>query len=191
VDELARRAWQDEGFFQVQVHSRATVRRQQPSPANERVAVSLHVDEGKQYRLSKITFKNNCGISNTEALRNIFSIKDGEVFKRSVIAEGLEKLRFVYREFGYVDATSFPDTLINDKAGTISLMVDIDEGMPFYVTDIHVLGPCSEIALGSRREEWNARDHFRSSKVRAGCRALRNSPARACGCADSNPNRGF
>jgi outer membrane protein assembly factor BamA len=148
VDELARRASQDEGFFQVQVHSRATALTS--SAANERVAGTRHVDEGKQYRLSKITFKNNCGISNTEALQNIFSIKDGEVFKRFVIAEGLEKLRFVYREFGYVDATSFPDTLINDKAGTISLMVDIDQGMQFYVTDIHVLGPCSEIALGSR-----------------------------------------
>jgi hypothetical protein len=38
----------------------------------------------------KITFKNNRGISNTEALRSVFPIKDGELFKRSVIAEGVE-----------------------------------------------------------------------------------------------------
>ena len=150
LEELARRAWEDEGFFQVQVCSEARVITS--NPENERVAVTLHVDEGKQYRLSDITFKNNRGLNNTEALRSLFLIKDGEIFKRSVIGPGLENLRLAYREFGYVNATSVPDTFINDKTGTISLTVDIDEGKQFYVTDIHVLGASGETMDGLLRE---------------------------------------
>ena len=91
LDELARRAWQDEGFFQVQVNSEATVLTS--NPVTERVAVTLHVHEGKQYRLSKISFKNNHAITNPTAIRSLFPIKDGEIFQRSVIGQGLENLR--------------------------------------------------------------------------------------------------
>jgi outer membrane protein assembly factor BamA len=45
LEERARRAWQDEGFFQVQVQSEATVLTS--NPVSERVAVTLRVDEGE------------------------------------------------------------------------------------------------------------------------------------------------
>ena len=102
LDEITRRAWQDEGFFQVQAQSEARVLTS--NPVSERVAVTLRVDEGKQYRLSKITFKNNRALTNPTALRSLFSIKDGEIFKLSVIATG-------WKIFGAPTSTTDMSTL--------------------------------------------------------------------------------
>jgi outer membrane protein insertion porin family len=102
--------------------------------------------------LSKITFKNNRALTNYTALRKLFPIKDGEIFKRSVIAEGLENLRRVYGEYGYANFTSFPGTMTHEKAGTISLTVDFDEGKQFVVSDMHVLGTSDEAAESILRD---------------------------------------
>ena len=100
-------------------------------------ALFVNVEEGPQYRLSGITFR---AISNIEALRRLFPIEDGEVFRREKIARGLENLRHAYLQFGYINFTSVPDTSFDDERGTIFLKIDIDEGKQFYVRSIEVWG---------------------------------------------------
>ena len=56
----------------------------------------MPIEEGDQFRLGKITFKNNKAITNTAALRSMFPLKDGDVFSRDKIAKGLENLRKAY-----------------------------------------------------------------------------------------------
>jgi len=55
IEEKVRSAWQNLGYFNVQ--ARADVRVLSSSPVSQRIAVSVRVDEGRQYRLEKITFK--------------------------------------------------------------------------------------------------------------------------------------
>ena len=40
----------------------------------------MPIEEGDQYTLGEITFKNNKAVSNTKALRSLFPIKDGDIF---------------------------------------------------------------------------------------------------------------
>jgi outer membrane protein assembly factor BamA len=54
-----RRAWQDRGFFEVQVRDGAKLLTS--NPASERISVAVQVDEGQQFLLGSITFKNNRG----------------------------------------------------------------------------------------------------------------------------------
>ncbi len=142
MDEAQERAtsgWQDHGYFKakVAIDSRTLT----ATPTSQTLALNVHVsDEDMQYRLAGITFKNNRAISNAKALRNLFPIKDGEVFSRQKIAEGLEKLRKAYGEYGYVNFTSVPDTQFDDENKLISLEIDIDEGKQFYVSEVEVLG---------------------------------------------------
>jgi outer membrane protein insertion porin family len=110
------------------------------NPASERIAVNVQVDEGEQYRLGEIRFRNNKAISNVGALRNLFPLKDGDIFSREKVAKGLDNLRLAYGELGYFNFTLIPDTRINDESRTISLDVDVDEGKQFYVSSISVLG---------------------------------------------------
>lgn len=138
VAERLRVAWQNHGYFKVQ--ARADLQLLTSSPTSEQIAVTVHIDEGPQYHLEGIRFRNNRAISNVEALRNLFPIKDGDVFDRAAIAKGLENLRLAYGEFGYVNFTSVPETRFNEERQTISLDIDMDEGKQFYVSRISLLG---------------------------------------------------
>ena len=86
------------GYFKVQV--RCDARTLTSSSISQRIAVTILVDDGPQYRLGRITFKNNKAISNTRALRSLFHAADGDVFSREKIGKGLENLRKAYGEFG-------------------------------------------------------------------------------------------
>jgi len=65
------------------------------------VDITMPIEEGDQYRLGEITFKNNKAVPNTKALRSLFAIRDGDIFSREKIAKGLENLRKAYTELGY------------------------------------------------------------------------------------------
>jgi hypothetical protein len=138
VLERVRRAWQDHGFFKVQVHGAGNMLTS--SPANERVAITVQVEAGQQYRLEDIRFKNNREITDVKALRSLFPIKDGEVFDRSEISKGIDNLRFAYGQLGHINFTSVPNTQINEERQTISLLVEVDEGRKFFVSSLKSLG---------------------------------------------------
>jgi outer membrane protein insertion porin family len=138
VLKRVRGAWQERGYFNVQVNGNARVLTS--NSTNERAAVSVHVDEGQLYQLREITFKNNRAVSNVTALRNLFPLKEGDLFNVAMVREGLEKLRYAYGNLGYINSSFVPDTTIDDERRTISLDIDMDEGKPFTVSNINILG---------------------------------------------------
>jgi outer membrane protein assembly factor BamA len=83
--------------------------------------LTVQVDEGQQYRLEDIRFNNSRAISNVDALRSLFPVKDGDIFSREEVAKGLDNLRFAYRQNGYINFTSIPNTQFNDERQIISL----------------------------------------------------------------------
>jgi TonB family protein len=136
--ELIRSAWQNDGYIKVQVSDDAKVLTS--TPLAERIALDVHVFEGQQYRLGGITFKNNKAISNVHALRDQFPIKDGDLFDREKIAEGLDALRKAYGQLGYINLTSIPETVFDDVNRLIYLEIEFDEGREFYISGINILG---------------------------------------------------
>ena len=141
VDEVlegARRAWQDHGYFKVQVHGARKMLTS--SPGNERVAITVQVEAGQQYRLQDIQFNNNKEVTSVKALRSLFPLKDGEIFDRSAISKGLDNLRFAYGQLGHLNFTSIPNAQVNEERQTISLIVDVDEGKKFFVTSLKTVG---------------------------------------------------
>jgi len=138
VLERVRRAWQDHGYFKVGVSGSARV--VTSSPASERIAIAVQIEEGQQYRLEGIRFNGNNELSDKNALRSLFPLKDGDIFSREEIAKGLDKLRFAYRQSGFINFTSIPNTQFNEERQTISLLIDIDEGKRFYVSSVQIIG---------------------------------------------------
>ena len=136
--ERVRAGWQDRGYFKVEITGET--RTLTSSPASQRIALSVHVDEGSQYKLSHITFKNNKAISSVEILRGFFPIVNGEIFSREKIEKGLENLRKAYGELGYINFTSVPDTQFDDENRLITLDVNLDEGKQFHVGSVNVQG---------------------------------------------------
>jgi outer membrane protein insertion porin family len=85
-------------------------------------------------------------------MRSRFLIKDGEVFSRERIANGLENLRKVYGERGYLNYTGVPSTKFDDKKRTISVVVALDSGKQFYISNIDVLGRDDTSSQGLLRD---------------------------------------
>jgi outer membrane protein insertion porin family len=116
------------------------------------VDITMPIEEGDQYRLGKITFKNNKAISNTAALRSLFPLKDGDIFSREKISKGLDALRKAYGEYGYINYTGVPSTTFDDEKKLANLEIDIDEGKQFYVRRIEFVGNTTTRDKVIRRE---------------------------------------
>jgi outer membrane protein insertion porin family len=160
--ERARAQYQNRGYFKVvvsdpktQIHDTGHKGFHIPllqSGPGKAVDITMPIEEGDQYRLGKITFKNNKAISNTAALRSLFPLKDGDIFSREKIAKGLEALRKAYGEFGYINFTSVPSTTFDDDKKLANLEIDVEEGKQFYVRRIEFVGNTTTRDKVIRRE---------------------------------------
>ena len=147
--EKVRAGWQNRGYFKVEVSGKAKTL---TASHGRRIAIEVRMDEGMQYRLSEITFKNNKAVQNVKALRAIFPIKDGDVFSKEKVGKGLEALRKAYGELGYINFTSIPDTKFDDDKKQIFLEIDVDEGKQFFVRRIEFQGNTTTRDKVIRRE---------------------------------------
>jgi len=136
--ERVRSGWQNQGYLKVLVSGEPRIL--ESDSVSRRIALSVHVEEGPQYRLGEIMFKNNRAISNLEALRKLFPIKDGDIFSREKIAKGLENLRDAYERLGYINFTPVPDTTFDEDKKLVNVIIDVDEGKQYYVSGVKILG---------------------------------------------------
>ena len=136
--ERAKAGWQDRGYFKVRIEGEAKTLTS--SPVSERLALSIHVDEGLRYNLGGIVFRNNKAVGNIALLRGLFPIEDGDIFSREKIATGLANLTKAYGEMGYINFTPIPQTVLADQQKAISVEVDLDEGKQFFVRSVNILG---------------------------------------------------
>jgi len=129
----------DKGYFKSAVT--ASTQQLPDNNSTHQFAVTFDIDAGPRYRLGRITFKGNHAISDPNALRDLFPLKDGSILDRMAIAKGLENLRYAYGELGYINFTAVPSTTFDDekKLGFL-LEIDVDEGKKFYVSSIGILG---------------------------------------------------
>ena len=160
--ERVRAEYQNRGYFKALVNDPKTdihdtghkgfhIPLLQSGPGKA-VDLTMPIEEGDQYRLGKITFKNNKAISNSAALRQIFPLKDGDIFSREKIAKGLENLRKAYGEYGYINFTPVPNTTFDDDKKLAYLEIDVDEGKQFYVRRIEFVGNTTTRDKVIRRE---------------------------------------
>ncbi len=141
ANEIARRAkyeLQKDGYFKAET-STVDVQVLSESPFERSVSVTLRINEGQQYRLERITFKDNKVFPGSD-LRHAFLISDGDVFDAEKIRKGLEGIHKMYGNRGYINFTPVPKTLANDQTRTINLIVAADEGAQFTVDSLVLSG---------------------------------------------------
>ncbi|MFN3324460.1 MAG: outer membrane protein assembly factor BamA [Bryobacteraceae bacterium] len=119
----------------------------------KRADISIPIEEGRQYRLGRINFAGVKLFRTPESLmRPLFQMSEGEVFSTAKLRKGLENLRKLYGEFGYIDFVPEPD--INPIPGTdrIDLTISVDEGKQFFVRRIDFAGNSTTRDKVIRRE---------------------------------------
>jgi outer membrane protein assembly factor BamA len=101
--------------------------------------VTVKVKQGTQYRLGEIHIQKATIFPSTR-LRNLFSLRRGEIFNVGKIVEGLEDLRKLYETKGYVNFAAVPEESIDESRRTIDLVVDVDEGKPYNFGKLYLDG---------------------------------------------------
>ncbi|MGP8268603.1 MAG: outer membrane protein assembly factor BamA [Terracidiphilus sp.] len=158
--ERVRQAFRDKGYYTAAIEEPKTQIRDQGGlnwltfrpNKGKRIDILMPIEEGARYRLGTITFTGNKAVTNVKALRATFAVKDGEWFNATLIGKGLENLKKAYGQLGYINFGAIPKPVFDEQKKTVSLVVDIDEGKPFFVSRIEFQGNTTTRDKVIRRE---------------------------------------
>ncbi len=83
-----------------------------------------------QYRLERVLFEGGRSFS-PEQLRDTFNVATGGKFNHTAVGKGLERLRQLYGDYGYINFAAVPHLQLDKDRGTVVLTISIDEGDQF------------------------------------------------------------
>ncbi|MCH7978291.1 MAG: outer membrane protein assembly factor BamA [Acidobacteria bacterium] len=171
--EGLRAAYQNEGYFRVLVNDPMVETRETPakrgvpipvlnmlpipgikrSKPGRKVDITVPLVEGERYTLGEMTFEGVEVFTQPErVLRPMFTMEQGDMFDVSKIREGLESMRKLYGEFGYINFVASPETLIDDVNREIDMVFNVEEDKQFLVRRIDFTGNTTTRDKVIRRE---------------------------------------
>jgi hypothetical protein len=101
--------------------------------------VTVKVDPGVQYRLAEIRFVRET-VFTPQQLRDAFSQQRGDLFNATKFGAGLERLRELYANRGYINVVATPEVITDESRRTIDLVLEVDEGQPFDFGKLYLEG---------------------------------------------------
>jgi outer membrane protein insertion porin family len=123
------------------------------SKPGKRVDVTMTVQEGDKYFLRNVNFVGMKLFRTPDLIaRSIFHMAPGDVFSTEKMQKGLDDLRKLYGNFGYIDFVPTPDPEIVPGKDQVDLTIDIDEGHQFFVRRIDFQGNTTTRDKVIRRE---------------------------------------
>ncbi len=124
-----------------------------PNKPGKRADISVTVDEGLKYHLHGITFTGVNFFRTPEALmRPLFGMGQGDVFSTAKLRKGIENMRKLYGEFGFIDFVAEPSFDPDTKTGSMDMSLSVDEGKQFFVRRIDFSGNSTTRDKVIRRE---------------------------------------
>jgi outer membrane protein assembly factor BamA len=114
------------------------------------VQVTVNVNEGQPKRVEKIEFRwveDHLGppLFDSNELRKLVPLKDGEIYNRDKYYEGLSAVAGVYKERGFIDCNIYQLLAVNDEKQTVALVLEINQGQRYYWGNIRVIGLSPEL----------------------------------------------
>jgi outer membrane protein insertion porin family len=162
--ERVRQAYQDKGYYRATVLDttvslRDTGDNQRHPPfflrdkPGKRADIKIPVEEGQQYHLRKMTYVGVKLFRTPDVLtRQLFGMNDGDIFSTAKLRKGLENMKKLYGDFGYIDFV--PEPSVDTVSGTnqVDLTLTADEGKQFFVRRIDFVGNTTTRDKVIRRE---------------------------------------
>jgi outer membrane protein insertion porin family len=136
--EVVRNVFQKYGYLDATVDRpsvEAALNHANPSS----VDLGFHIQPGSEYRLSDLIITNSRAYSLQE-LRGLLRLQVGDVFSIEDMRVGLAALRHFYRCRGYIEFSAVPSVERNHVAHTVRLTIDVDEGEPYTLGTVQLLG---------------------------------------------------
>src|SRR5579859_1940247 len=162
--ERIRQFYQDKGYFTVRVlDHKVTIHDAggtgfrlpliKPNKPGKNADIIIPVEEGKLMHLNKMNFVGVKLFRTTDFLqKNVFQMQDGDTFSTAKLRKGIENMRKLYGEFGFIDFVAEPDFNPDPKTGKIEMSLAVDEGKQFFVRRIDFSGNTTTRDKVIRRE---------------------------------------
>ncbi len=117
------------------------------------VDITMDMREGDKYYLRNFNFVGMKLFRTPDLIgRQVFRMGPGDVFSTEKLQKGVEQLRKLYGNFGYIDMVPAPDPQPVAGQNKIDLTIDVDEGHQFFVRRIDFQGNTTTRDKVIRRE---------------------------------------
>ena len=124
-----------------------------PNKVGTAADITLTLEEGRKYHLNNISFTGVKFFRTPEALMTpLFQMSKGEIFSTAKLRKGLENMRKLYGDFGFIDFVAEPSFEPQPNSDLIDLSLAIDEGKQFFVRRIDFAGNTTTRDKVIRRE---------------------------------------
>ncbi|HYK89593.1 MAG TPA: POTRA domain-containing protein [Acidobacteriota bacterium] len=110
--------------------------------ADGTVGLRINVVEGIQYHLVVLEIKGAQVISGEELISQ-FHLRPGDVLNFAEVKQGLERIRRMYSDKGYIDWSYTPEMKFNSDSRTAELRFSIQEGVQYRIAYVGIVG-CGE-----------------------------------------------
>ncbi len=161
--EHIREAYQNHGYFEVKILDQTVKIMPKPGTGFRLpllltrgpgiyADIAIPVEEGRQYHLNNANFVGIKLFREPSVLLPYFGMKQGDVFSREKLTKGLENLRKVYGQFGYIDFVPEPSFDVIPNSNKIDLTITADEGKQFFIRRIDFSGNTTTRDKVIRRE---------------------------------------
>ena len=156
--------YQEHGYFVARVtDANVTMRRVggeglhipliHPNKPGTHADINVTLEEGRKYHLNNITFTGVKFFRTPEALMTpLFAMQKGDVFSTAKLKKGLDNMRKLYGDFGFIDFVAEPGFEPLPNSDQIDLSLAVDEGKQFFVRRIDFSGNTTTRDKVIRRE---------------------------------------
>jgi len=134
-----RGALQDKGYFRVFAQSTPYLVRAEERELH--FVLRLDIESGPQFRLGDVRLvnKDDSSLAFSETLlRQQLELRQGDLFDVSKVRKALENLTRLYGAKGYIDMVAEPETRIDNADSRIDLVLKIDEGKSYRISEIEL-----------------------------------------------------
>jgi outer membrane protein insertion porin family len=114
--------------------------------------ITLPVQEGRLYHLHEAKFMGVKLFREPTVLLNLFGMRPGDTFSTDKLRKGIENMRKLYGQFGYIDFVPEPSFDVIPNTDQIDLTLTADEGRQFFIRRIDFSGNTTTRDKVIRRE---------------------------------------
>ncbi len=124
-----------------------------PNKPGKRANITINIEEGRRYKLNNINFVGVKQFTAPEALmRPVFQMDQGDYFSTEKLQKGLDELRKLYGNYGYINFLADPTPEVIPNTDQVNLTLNFDEGSQFFVRRIDFSGNTTTRDKVIRRE---------------------------------------
>jgi len=125
--------------------------------------VTIHVDEGVQYRFQRTSWIGNRAVTRGE-LDQRLGLPSDVLAEAVLLRSGLDAVASTYRQRGYLNQTATPRPVFDEDARRVSFEITIDEGPQFRMGTLSIDGvPARQVDALVKKWKLKAGDVFDAS----------------------------